>query len=154
MTAFDTLCRIVSTFFGAGYVPKAPGTAGTFAALPLYLLLRKLSLPRYLLVILAIAAAGTAASSRMERLWGKDPQRVVIDEVAGVLVALIARPRRAGGVVLGALIFRIFDILKPWPLKRLEKLPGGLGIMADDVAAGAVSSLVLAGVLRLFGRAR
>jgi phosphatidylglycerophosphatase A len=152
MTAFDILCRIVSTFFGAGYVPKAPGTAGTLAALPLYLMIRKLSLPRYLLITAAVVVAGIVSSMRMESCWGKDPQKVVIDEVAGVLITMIAGPRGAREIFLGAMIFRLFDITKPPPVRQLEALPGGFGVMMDDVAAGALSAVVLAGILKLVRR--
>lgn len=154
MSLVDALCRVVSTFFGAGCAPKAPGTVGTFAALPLYLILRKLSLPRYLLVTALITVAGIASSSRMESCWGKDPQRVVIDEVSGVLIAMLARPRGFLEIFLGAMIFRLLDITKPPPVRQLERLPAGFGVMMDDVAAGAISAGVLAGALKVLRRPR
>lgn len=145
MNGFDFFCRVVATFFGAGYSPKAPGTAGTFAALPLYLLIRRLTLPQYLLVAAIIVFLGIVASTRLEKLWGKDPSRVVIDEAAGVLIALISRPAKLRDILIAALVFRVFDITKPPPLKQLETLPGGFGIVVDDLAAGAMSALALAG---------
>ena len=77
----------------------------------------------------------------MEGHWGKDPGKVVIDEVAGTLITLSARPARLGEIFLGMALFRVFDILKPPPVRSLERLPGGTGIMADDVAAGILSAL-------------
>jgi len=154
MSFLDALCRVITTFFGAGYAPKVPGTVGTFAALPLYLLLRKLSLSRYLLATALITIAGVASSSRMEKCWGKDPGQVVIDEVSGTLITMLARPRGFREIFLGAAIFRLFDITKPPPIRRLERLPAGFGIMMDDVAAGAISAVVLAGVLKMLRRPR
>jgi len=141
--------RLVATFLGVGYSPVAPGTAGTLAALPLYLLLRKLSLPRYILGIIVLTGLGISAASRVESLWGKDPGRVVIDEVVGFLVTLVSRPRGLRDVLLGFVLFRFFDVVKPPPARNLEALPGGFGIMADDVAAGLMSALVLAGIRKL-----
>ena len=102
MSFLDALCRVITTFFGAGYAPKVPGTVGTFAALPLYLLLRKLSLSRYLLATALITIAGVASSSRMERCWGKDPGRVVIDEKNTPLPGLYAAGECACVSVHGA----------------------------------------------------
>ena len=88
----------------------------------------------------------------MEEFWGKDPQAVVIDEVAGVLTAMLARPRGMSEVLLGVVIFRIFDITKPPPIRQMEILPGGVGVVMDDVAAGAMSAVVLAGILKILRR--
>lgn len=145
-----TMAAVLSTFFGAGLAPKAPGTVGTLAAVPLYLALRKLPLPLYLAFVAKLFAAGVVASGEMEREWGKDPSRVVIDEVCGLLVALVSRPKSVRAVIAGFVLFRIFDILKPPPVSTLEKrLDGGLGIMADDIAAGAMAAGVLAVAKRL-----
>ena len=141
MSFLDASARMIATFFGAGYAPAAPGTAATFATLPLYLLLRRLSLPWYLFSIALVILLGIFSSGRMERDWGKDPGKVVIDEVAGTLITLITRPAGRGEIFLGMALFRVFDILKPPPVNALERLPGGMGIMADDVAAGILSAL-------------
>lgn len=140
----DASAWIVATFFGTGHVPKAPGTAATFATLPLYLFLRRLSLPWYLFSIALVILLGIFSSGRMEKRWGKDPGKVVIDEVAGTLITLSARPAGPGEIFLGMALFRVFDILKPPPVSSLERLPGGTGIMADDVAAGILSALAAA----------
>ncbi len=141
---FDKTAEILATFFGAGRFPKAPGTAGSFAAIPLYCLLR-LAGPRvYWGAVAIITAVGTFVSGIMEQRLGQDPGCVVIDEVAGVLVTLCRRPANFKTVLAGVLIFRFFDILKPAPVGTLdENLPGGPGIMADDLAAGVMALGVL-----------
>ncbi len=140
-----TFYRMIATFFCAGFAPKAPGTVGTIAALPLYALLRRLPLPGYLLGIAILALFGTAAAHKMEKSWGKDPSRVVIDEVVGLLVALVSRPRGWKAIVAGTVLFRVFDIIKPQPVGYIDRhVPGGFGIMADDVVAGAMSAALLA----------
>jgi len=159
---------------GVGLIPLAPGTWGSAVGVGVYLLLgrgaehafdaavwRGLDLSPQtfplilntilLLAILLISLVGTWAATRAERLLGKkDPGAVVVDEVAGQLITFLFVPWRAGGwmVFAGFLAFRLFDIWKPYPVRRLEGLGGGLGIMADDMLAGfyaaaAMSLLVL-----------
>ncbi|HPI92649.1 MAG TPA: phosphatidylglycerophosphatase A [Deltaproteobacteria bacterium] len=136
--------KAIATFLGAGFFPKAPGTFATLATIPLYLITRRLSLPLYLAFIGKLFAAGVLASGSMEKEWGKDPSRVVIDEVCGLLVTLIERPAGFKEIALGTALFRFFDIVKPPPVGTLDrKLKGGLGIMADDIAAGILAALVL-----------
>jgi len=147
---FRNLYSLIATFFGAGYFPKAPGTAGTIAALPLFFLIRRLSLFRYLIIIAGISLLGWKASDAMEKFWGKGPSRVVIDEVAGILIALISRPKKLSHILYATILFRIFDILKPPPVRTVEReFPGGLGIMADDMLAGALSACLLRLILSL-----
>jgi phosphatidylglycerophosphatase A len=127
--------RMIATFFCAGYAPKAPGTVGTIAALPLYFLLRGLSLPRYILVVIILTVLGIFSSQKMEDIWGEDPPQVVIDEVVGLLITFMSRPRGWKTILVGTILFRVFDIFKPPPVGFVDKnVPGGLGIMADDVA--------------------
>lgn len=141
--------RTIATFFGAGYAPRAPGTVATLAAIPLYLVLRRLPLPLYIGFIAKLFAAGVLASGMMEKQWGTDPSRVVIDEVCGLLTTLVARPAGFREIALGTALFRFFDILKPPPVGTIDRnLKGGLGIMADDIAAG----IMAAGVLYLVKR--
>jgi phosphatidylglycerophosphatase A len=136
--------RVIATFFGTGYFPKAPGTFATIATLPLYLILRRLPAPIYILFLAKLIALGVITSDIMEKQWGKDPSRVVIDEVCGLLVTLISRPKGFNQIALGTLLFRFFDIIKPFPVGIIDrKVKGGIGIMADDVAAGAISALIL-----------
>jgi len=136
--------RAIATFFGVGYLPKAPGTFGTLAALPLYLILRRFPAPLYCLFLGKLIVAGIIASGVQEKQWGPDPSRVVIDEVCGLLVTLIARPKGFKEIALGTALFRLFDIVKPPPIGIIDrKVEGGIGIMADDLAAGAISALIL-----------
>jgi phosphatidylglycerophosphatase A len=138
------ISRSIATFFGTGYFPKAPGTFATIATLPLYLILRRLPAPIYLLFLAKFIALGVITSDIMEKQWGKDPSRVVIDEVCGLLVTLISRPKGFREIALGTLLFRFFDIIKPFPVGIIDrKVKGGIGIMADDIAAGVISALIL-----------
>lgn len=137
--------RLLATWFGCGRSPVAPGTVGTLGALPLHLALRALGPIPYAVAVAAITAAGTWAAQReAERLGEDDPQSVVVDEVAGVLLALlIARGTGLKGELLAVALFRLFDIWKPGPVDSVQHLePAGVGIMADDVLAGALAGLV------------
>ncbi|HOW85430.1 MAG TPA: phosphatidylglycerophosphatase A [Candidatus Aminicenantes bacterium] len=141
MKAID---RVLATFFGLGLVPLAPGTVASAAAAALYLLfLHDLAWPLYVLLVAALFLSGTAASARYALALGRpDPGRVVIDEVCGQLIALAFLPAGWTAAAVSFAFFRIFDIAKPWPIRRLEKLPGGWGIMADDVGAGLVAAVL------------
>lgn len=134
----DRLAHALAVWFGCGHVPVAPGLAGTLGAIPLYLMLRGFGVG-----VIAVAAAlltviGIWAAERVaRRLGGKDPQIIVIDEVAGVFVTWIAAPATLRGLLAGVVLFRIFDQTKPWPSRLAERrLPGGWGIVLDDVFAG------------------
>ncbi len=135
--------RVLATFFGVGLAPLAPGTAASAVAAGLYVFaLHGLSAPLYALLVVALFFIGVSASSAYARELGRpDPGRIVIDEVCGQLVALAFLPAvwLAAGVSFA--LFRLFDIVKPWPIRRLEDLPAGWGIMADDVAAGLAAAL-------------
>jgi phosphatidylglycerophosphatase A len=138
VSARRLLAYAIATWGGVGFVPLAPGTAGTLAALPLYLALRRRGPLAVLGASVVIAAAGVWAASEVVRARGeKDPQIVVVDEVAGVLVALAAAPRTWRGTAAAVVLFRVCDQLKPFPARRAElRLPGGWGVVLDDVAAG------------------
>ncbi len=130
---------------GAGLAPRAPGTFGTLAAVPLYLALAGLPLPAYLVLIVALFAWGVWLCGVTARDLGvHDHPGIVWDEVVGYLVTMTAAPPGWGAVVAGFVLFRLFDILKPWPIGALDRrLTGGLGIMADDLLAGVFAALVL-----------
>ncbi|MFO0618877.1 MAG: phosphatidylglycerophosphatase A [Polyangiaceae bacterium] len=137
----DRLAELLATWFGCGYSPVAPGTVGTLGALPLYCVLRPRGRGAVLAGALVATAVGVWASGRVaEREGVADPQIVVIDEVAGVLLALAFAPRSRAGVVAAVALFRALDIAKPWPIRELEALPGGWGVMMDDIAAGALAA--------------
>ena len=131
--------------FGAGLSPLAPGTVGTAAAIPLYLALSQLPLTCYWITTGLLALVGVWVCGYSARLLGvHDHPGIVWDEMVGLLVAMgMTRPSWFG-IVAGFLIFRLFDISKPWPINIVDrKLPGGLGVMADDLIAGLYSLLIL-----------
>jgi len=128
----------------SGRAPIAPGTAGTVVGVLLYLLFKDLGTPGYGAACISVIAIGTWAAGHADRMFGtKDDSTIVIDEIAGFLVALFIIPFTWGSVAAGFLIFRAFDIVKPWPLRRLERIPGGLGVMLDDLGAGVYTNIVL-----------
>ena len=144
----NTIAGLTATFLGAGYFPFAPGTFASLEAALLYAFVgRRIPPLPYLLILAALFLAGTVAADVFARiLKQKDPRPIVIDEIVGQGIALFSIPAGWGWIAGGFVLFRLFDVLKPWPIRKLEQLPGGWGIMADDVAAGAASALVLWGV--------
>jgi phosphatidylglycerophosphatase A len=136
----------LATWFGCGRIPLAPGTAGTLGAVPLYLVLRPHGPRAVLAAACLLTAVGTVVAGRVARRTGaRDPQFVVIDEVAGVHFAWAAAPPTRAGLVLGFVLFRIFDQWKPFPARWIEHaLPPGPSIVLDDVAAGLWSAAVMA----------
>ena len=145
------LAYLLATWFGCGYVPLMPGTAGTLGAVPLYLLLRPLGVPVVLAAAFVLTAVGIwAAEAVVVHSGKKDPQIVVIDEVAGVMITLAAAPHTWAGVIAGVVLFRVFDQWKPFPARWAERnLPGGWGVVLDDVAAGMWGALVVVALARL-----
>jgi phosphatidylglycerophosphatase A len=139
------LAVFTASFGYVGFFPFAPGTAGSLAALALFAFIRWIGVPAVELgAIVAVFAIGVWAASGAETAMGrKDPGIVVIDEVLGMLITLALLPVSIAGVVMGFLIFRLLDVVKPYPAARLEHLHGGLGIMADDAVAGIYSYLIL-----------
>lgn len=142
------LAHLIATWFGCGHVPKAPGTAGAAGALvPVILLWRHFDAQPWWFLVLTVAATpvGIWAADAVAKAKGlKDPQLVVIDEVLGVWLALAGAVHLNWVSVWAAFgLFRLFDIWKPWPVRRLEALGGGLGIVADDLMAGVYAALVL-----------
>jgi len=144
------LTRIFATGLGAGYSPVASGTTGTLVAIPLFVLLSKWGTTGVLIGLAIITILGVPLASRMEELTAtKDPGRIVIDEIAGYLVTMLGSPPDLFYILAGFLLFRLFDILKPPPIRYLERaLFSGWGVMADDLMAGVYAW----GVLRLLER--
>lgn len=130
---------------GSGLIPKAPGTFGTLATIPLFLAMQHLSLLHYLTLTAAFFVLGIWLSAEAIKVFQRDdPSEVVWDEVVGFLITMIAAPDGWPWLVLGFVLFRIFDIWKPWPVSLADqKLHGGLGIMLDDVIAGVYALMVL-----------
>lgn len=141
--------QAVSTFFGIGYLPVAPGTWASLAAALLFkFALVQLAWPWVGAVILVVGILGIwAAGGFSRRIGRRDPRQIVIDEVVGQWIVFMAVPPSWLNVAVGFFLFRILDILKPFGIRKIEALPGGWGIMADDVAAGLVSLALLQGFL-------
>lgn len=134
----------VATGFYSGLFPFASGTVGSAVALPFYFGLRAGGDGIYALGLAAFVIGGIYAADVTERrLRQVDPSCVVVDEMAGMLLTLLLLPFSWGRLVTGFLLFRLFDILKPFPARRLERLPGGWGIMLDDLVAALYANLVL-----------
>ncbi|HID80908.1 MAG TPA: phosphatidylglycerophosphatase A [Chromatiales bacterium] len=131
--------------FGSGLAPFAPGTFGTLVAIPLFLLLSKLPAAGYFLVMLALLFFGIWLCGRSaEKLGVHDHGGIVWDEIVGLLITLFMIPAGWVWIVLGFVLFRFFDIVKPWPIRWLDKqVDGGLGIMLDDVLAGIFGWIIL-----------
>jgi len=144
----STAAVLVATAFGAGYSPLVPGTAGSAVGVLSFLALRSLPPVLQVLVTLLVFGLGVkAASHTAARVGKKDPGIVVIDEVVGQWASLLFLPVTAATALLGFVLFRIMDIVKPWPARDFEALPGGLVIMADDLMAGIYANLLLRIVL-------
>ena len=130
-----------------GFSPVAPGTFGSLAALPLCLLISSLRIGPALILVAALIILSTWIAHAAEKIEAqKDPSQVVVDEICGMAIALFALPFTAFFVIGGFALFRLFDILKPFPIDWVDKkVPGGLGIMLDDIIAGMFAN----GVMRL-----
>lgn len=136
--------KLLSSGFGLGQAPIAPGAFGTLAGIPVCLICLPLSLFFRLLIVLALLAASIYIAGRAEKIYGKkDDPRIVIDEIIGFQVTLLPVAITAMNIFIGFALFRIFDVLKPFPLRHLQKLPGGWGVVLDDVAAGIYAGLIL-----------
>ena len=142
---FDKVALILSIWFGTGLLPGMPGTFGTAGAIPLYLLTNFLGARYRALLILIIIIGAIWASHRAQSILDKvDPKEIVIDEVAGFLLAIIFIPFTLRNLIAGFFLFRFFDSLKPPPIKIIEKkVKGGLGVVLDDLVAGLYTYLSL-----------
>ncbi len=128
----------------SGKSPIVPGTAGTIVGVLLYLGARSLSFIPYGILCILLCGIGTWAAGEAESILGqKDSPSIVIDEIAGYLIAMFMVPAGWGFIAAGFFLFRIFDILKPWPLFQLQDIHGGLGVMLDDIGAGIYTNIVL-----------
>jgi phosphatidylglycerophosphatase A len=138
-----SVALMCATVFGVGYAPMAPGTFGSAAGLLLWWLLPSSSWIQ-LAAIAAVFAIGAWSAGVCEEHCGRvDPGHVVVDEVLGMLITLFMNPVGPVGVGLAFVAFRAADVVKPFPVNRLERLPGGAGIMADDAMAGVYANLAL-----------
>ena len=135
--------KAIATVGGIGYLPKGGGTAA--AALYCIIWLLWSSMPIYveLIVTFLMVTIGIYSASKVEILWGKDSSKVVIDEFAGMMISLLFVPVEWKYLIVAFVLFRFFDIAKPLGIRRLENLPGGWGVMADDVLAGMYTWIIL-----------
>ena len=135
----------LSTGAFSGYAPVMPGTVGTLVGVGVFLLLSGCSVPVYLVFTVFFTAFAVWVSGKAERIFEKkDPSAVVIDEIAGYLIAMAALPPDWGYMAAGFFLFRVFDIVKPYPANRInDRMPGGPGIVLDDAVAGIYANLVM-----------
>jgi len=148
--AMKQLHILIVTTFGAGFSPIAPGTAGAIVGCVFLWAFNQIQIfPFYpnpglfIGLIIVVALIGIYATNQLEREWGKDPSKVVIDELVGVWIAMIFVPFTWLNLFLAFGLFRFFDILKPLGIRKMENFKGGIGVMADDVLAGIYANLVL-----------
>jgi phosphatidylglycerophosphatase A len=141
-----------ATGFGVGYSPLAPGTLGTLIAIPVYYFLSQIPSPVYEITLIGFFFLSVWISKNAEIFFGKqDDPRIVIDEMMGFLITMLWVPRATLFVIIGFFLFRFFDILKPLPIRHLEKrLKGGFGVVLDDVLAGIYANVILHIIGRIY----
>jgi len=135
----------LATGAGTGYLPVAPGTAGTLVGLLLWLVLGRLALPAFCVTLIFLIVGAVWIAHQAEKIFAqKDPGCIVIDEIVGILVTLVGLPLTGTVVIVGFGVFRLLDIMKPFPIRDVERrISGGLGIVIDDVIAGVMGNLLL-----------
>ena len=135
---------LLATGFGVGYSPIAPGTLGTLLTIPIFLFLSFIPFPLYELTLVSFFLLSSWISEQTQIYLGKrDDPRIVIDEMMGYLITMLWLPRTFVFVILGFFLFRFFDIVKPPPIRLMERAKGGYGVVLDDVIAGIYSNIVL-----------
>ncbi len=139
--------------FGSGAMPIAPGTFGTLIAIPFYLIMRPLPPIYYLIMLIVIIVASTWLCDKVSRdIDVHDHQGMCLDEIVGFLVTMYGAPIGTKWIILGFLLFRLFDIFKPWPIRFIDKqIHGGVGIIFDDVLAGVYSLIIIHGIAWMVG---
>ena len=142
----------IATSLGIGYLPLAPGTWGSAAGLVLWWLLPISPVVQVAAIIVLFVAGAWAGSVAERHFGGTDPGQIVVDEVVGMLITLFMNPVGWAGAAAAFLLFRVADIVKPYPADRFERLHGGLGVMADDAMAAVYANLALRGLLALASR--
>lgn len=143
--------RLISTGLGIGYFPIAPGTMGALAILILYWIMPPISNRELFIIIFVLTIAGICSATitegevkqKLGNEKGVDPKIVIIDEIIGMLITLVAIPKTTKYMIAAFLLFRAFDIVKPYPIRKIEKLPSGWGIVFDDVMAAIYANLIL-----------
>jgi phosphatidylglycerophosphatase A len=151
----DFIVKVFATGFGFGFSPIAPGTVGALWGVGIYLLLTFLGvgMPIYVAVVVVLVAVSIPICSRAERLFGgKDPGKIVLDEIVSVPITLFLVPMKIPLIAIGFVLNRLFDIVKIPPAQQSQKLRGGLGVVMDDVIAGIQSNLVMHLMVFLYSR--
>ena len=138
------LSKLIATVFGVGYIQKGAGTlAALFCCLAYFFLRKETAIWVELPLLLAVFILGVATASAVEKEWGHDSNRVVVDEVHGMMMALFLVPNDWRYLLAAFVLFRFFDIVKPMGIRKMERLPGGWGVMLDDLLAGIYSNVIL-----------
>jgi phosphatidylglycerophosphatase A len=143
--------KFVGSGFYTGYIPIASGTFGSLAAIVLYFIPGFEKLEIIIPAIVLLFVYGLFVSSKFEKVYGKDPAQCTVDEIVGTWIALLALPKTLLIILTSFLIWRSLDIIKPFPARTSEKLPGGLGIMIDDVISGLYSLIIVHLIVYIFG---
>ena len=152
MSLKQRLAFVLATGFGSGYSPFAPGTAGSAVGLFFVWGMSFLGLTGQVVATLVITGLSMLAADIVAKSVGlKDPGLIVADEIAGMMVTMIAVPITLKSALIGFVLFRVMDVVKPPPARQFERLKGGVGIVADDLMAGIYANLALRGVLMLVG---
>jgi len=142
---------LLATGLGVGYSPFAPGTLGTLVAIPIYYFLSEIPFPLYEITLVGFFFLAVWISEKAETVSGKkDDQKIVIDEMMGFFVTMLWIPKAPLFIMAGFILFRIFDIFKPFPIRRFEKAKGGFGVVLDDVGAGIFANLILRLIMILY----
>lgn len=148
MILTQRLAFVLATGFGSGYSPFAPGTAGSAVGLLFVWAMSFMDFPGQLAFTLAVTALSMVAADMVAKSVGlKDPSLIVADEIAGMMVTMIAIPLTLKSLLLGFILFRVMDVVKPPPARQFERFKGGVGIVADDLMAGVYAHLALRGIL-------
>ena len=138
----DKISTLIATFFGVGYLPVMPGTFGSIAGVIIYYFLVRNECVFYSVLFLLIML-GFGVCGRAENVFGKkDPRNIVLDEVIGVMIAFILVPITWINVIIVFALFRFMDVFKPFPIRKIEDMPGGFGIMIDDIVAGLYANIL------------
>ncbi len=135
---------LLATGFGVGYSPFAPGTLGTLVAIPIYYFLSEIPFPLYEITLVGFFFLAVWVSEKAGAAFGKkDDQRIVIDEMIGFFITMLWVPKTTLFVIIGFILFRFFDILKPPPIRLVEGVRGGYGVVLDDLLAGVYANIIL-----------
>ncbi len=146
---FENIIKLTATGLGSGYSPVAPGTAGTLVGIPLFVLFSQLAWPWYLAAVIVASVPAVYVCGEAEKIFGaRDSQKIVLDEIVGLLFTMFLVSPTLPHVIAGFALFRIFDIVKVFPARACEKLPGGFGVVADDIVAGIYANIVLLAAIR------